>query len=131
MRSSRARAGRAYLPAVRQQSDTPWFRSWLLFDPIAQMKKISQPVLIVQGSLDQQVFAESADRLAAASSARKKPASYTTKVLVPGVNHLLVPATTGEPDEYASLTDHTVSPAVSSAIVDWLTKTIGAAAIRK
>ena len=43
---------------------------------------------------------------------------------VPGVNHLLVPATTGEVDEYASLPDKHVSPAVSAAVVEWLKKTL-------
>jgi hypothetical protein len=41
-------------------------------------------------------------------------------VKVPGVNHLLAPATTGEVDEYATLADKHVSSAVSSAVVDWL-----------
>jgi hypothetical protein len=33
--------------------------------------------------------------------------------MVPGVNHLLVPATTGESAEYASLSDKHVSEAVT------------------
>jgi hypothetical protein len=41
-------------------------------------------------------------------------------VKVPGVNHLLVPATTGEPDEYSGLKDKNVSVDVSRAIVSWL-----------
>ena len=40
------------------------------------------------------------------------------------MNHLLVPAVTGESDEYASLTDLTVSKDVSSAVQAWLTKTL-------
>jgi hypothetical protein len=41
---------------------------------------------------------------------------------VPGVNHLLVSAKTGEVDEYGTLTDHNVSPAVTQAIAAWLQK---------
>jgi hypothetical protein len=44
------------------------------------------------------------------------------------VNHLLVPATTGEFDEYAQLADRNVSPAVLKATVDWLQRTTAAAA---
>jgi hypothetical protein len=38
------------------------------------------------------------------------------------VNHLLVPATTGEVEEYARLTDRHVSPKVTQALVTWLKK---------
>jgi hypothetical protein len=43
---------------------------------------------------------------------------------VRGVNHLLVPAVTGEADEYASLADLNVSKDVSNAVTAWLTKTL-------
>jgi hypothetical protein len=45
-------------------------------------------------------------------------------VKVPGVNHLLTPAATGEVDEYATLAEKHVSPAVLVAVVDWLKKTL-------
>jgi fermentation-respiration switch protein FrsA (DUF1100 family) len=116
-------------PAMRQQTDTPFFKSWLLFDPAAAIKDMKQPLLILQGSLDTEMPAAEADRLAQLSQARRKaPASYTRKVIVPGVNHLLVPATTGETDEYPTLQDRTVSAQVISALVDWLrTGTTGTA----
>ena len=43
-----------------------------------------------------------------------------------GVNHLLVPATTGEVSEYASLPDRNVSKDVTTAVTAWLTKTFKA-----
>ena len=43
------------------------------------------------------------------------------------VNHLLVPATTGEVDEYTTLKGQHVSLAVSGAITDWLKKIFAAA----
>ena len=64
-----------------------------------------------------------ADRLEALARERKPPATVDV-VKVPGVNHLLTPATTGEMDEYASLPDRHVSPAVSAAVVEWLKKTL-------
>jgi hypothetical protein len=47
-------------------------------------------------------------------------------VTIRGVNHLLVPAVTGEPDEYASLNDLNVSKDVTGAVQAWLTKTFPA-----
>ena len=44
---------------------------------------------------------------------------------VPGVNHLLVPAKTGEVSEYSSLADAEVAPAVPAGIGAWLAKTLG------
>jgi hypothetical protein len=45
-------------------------------------------------------------------------------VKIPGINHLLVAATTGEVDEYAKLPDKHVSPAVGDALVTWLKKVL-------
>jgi fermentation-respiration switch protein FrsA (DUF1100 family) len=108
-------------PAVRQQADTTWFRSWLLFDPAAAIRKVDQPILIVQGALDTQVPPAHADRLETLSRGRKdSPPAHTRKVVVPGVNHLLVPATTGEVDEYPTLTGKSVAPEIAQAIAEWL-----------
>jgi hypothetical protein len=41
---------------------------------------------------------------------------------LPGLNHLLVPAATGEVSEYAGLKDKKIAPAAATAIVDWLKK---------
>ncbi len=110
-------------PEVRAQADTPWFRSWLSFDPAATMRKLDQPVLIVQGALDTENPPDHADRLATLSSARKDgkiAPTYTRKVVIPGINHLLVPARTGNVDEYDTLPDANISPDVSAAIASWL-----------
>ena len=111
---------------VRRTADIPWFQSYLSFDPARLMKDVRQPVLIVQGELDTQVPSHHADKLADLARARKRKVA-TEIVKVPGVNHLLVPATTGELDEYASLNEAKVSNAVTSAISLWLAKTLGAA----
>jgi uncharacterized protein len=109
--------------AVRRQAETPWFQSFLAFDPARVMKDVEQPVLVVQGELDTQVPASNADKLQALAAARKKggPAEV---VKVAGVNHLLVPAKTGEVDEYARLGGVSVSPDVTGALAAWLKKTL-------
>ncbi len=107
-------------PDVRDQADTPWFRSWLQFDPSKALKDMEQPVLIVHGSLDAEVPSTNADKLEQLSSSRKVPASATRKVIVSGANHLLVPARTGAVDEYPMLETRTLAPAVASSIADWI-----------
>jgi hypothetical protein len=112
-------------PQYRRQADVPWFKSFLAFDPAKVMTRVSQPVLVVQGMLDAEVPPSNADRLEELARRRKNAAVEVARV--PGVNHLLVPATTGETDEYVSLKDRQVSPAVSSALADWLRKTFAEA----
>jgi hypothetical protein len=106
---------------LRKQADTPWFRSFLTFDPAAVIKDIKQPILIVQGDLDVQVQPQHAEKLGELAKARKK-AGPVEVVHLAGVNHLLVPATTGEIHEYAQLKQKTISPEVASTIVAWLKK---------
>jgi len=105
---------------LRRQADTVWFRSWLMFDPAVAIKKINQPLLIVHGSLDRETLPSNGDRLARMSTARKVPPAATSKTVVPGVNHLLLAAETGNPDEYDSLPAQTISPEVISAVIAWL-----------
>jgi pimeloyl-ACP methyl ester carboxylesterase len=107
---------------VRKQADTPWFKSLLLSDPAEMMPRLKQPILIVQGDLDWQVPPHHAEKLGELARARKKGAGPVEVVHVPGVNHLLVPAVTGDVQEYAQLKDKTISPKVTAAIVEWLQK---------
>jgi hypothetical protein len=108
-------------PDVRSQADSAWFRSWLLFEPAAVLRRMDQPVLIVHGALDKETPPAHADRLATLSSQRNENRpEYTSQVIIPGINHLLVPAETGDVDEYDTLETLAVSPAVSAAIAEWL-----------
>ena len=116
-------SGWEQVAAYRGQADTPWFQSFLAFDPAKVMPDVRQPLLIVQGELDSQVAPANADRLQALATRRKNPPPVQV-VKVPGVNHLLVPARTGEADEYATLQDKHVSAEVSKPIVAWLQATL-------
>lgn len=107
--------------ALRSAADSPWFQSFLTFDPALVMRDLRQPVLIVQGSLDTQVPPHHADALA--ELGRKRRRKVVTEVRqIPGINHLLVPATTGFVDEYATLRDRPVSADVITAIGEWMTR---------
>jgi pimeloyl-ACP methyl ester carboxylesterase len=114
-------------PEVRKQADTLWFQSLLMFDPAKVIKDVEQPILILHPELDRQVPMAHADKLA--ELAKKSDSKSVEVITVRGVNHLLVPATTGEVGEYGSLADRNVSRDVTKAITDWLAKTF--AAIRR
>ncbi len=113
-------------PDVRRTVDNPEFQSLLTSDPAKLVANVRQPLLIVQGALDTQVEPQNADLLEALARKRKN-ATPVEMVKLPGINHLLVPATTGEFTEYADLKDKHVSAAVTGAIVTWLNKTLSAA----
>jgi pimeloyl-ACP methyl ester carboxylesterase len=108
------------IPAeLRRQVESPWFASFLSFDPAPLVAKLDQPILVIQGALDTQVPPHHAEKLGAMANARKN-APKTEVVIVPGINHLLVPARTGEVSEYPTLTDRTISPEITKKIAGWL-----------
>ena len=110
--------------ALREAADTPWFQSFLAFDPARIIRDLREPILIVHGTLDTEVAPDHADRLADMARARRRKVE-TELATVPGVNHLLVPATTGRVEEYGSLSGARVAPAVTSLIAGWLTRVMG------
>jgi len=111
------------LPAdLRKQADTPWFQSVLTFNPARVIEDVRAPLLFVHGELDDEVPVLHVDRLG--ELARKESRSRSVAVVtVRGINHLLVPAVTGEVSEYPSLKDRNVSADVTNAIREWLAKT--------
>jgi pimeloyl-ACP methyl ester carboxylesterase len=112
-------------PELRKQADTPWFQSLLAYDPAPILEDVRQPLLIIHGELDHQVPVAHANRLAELARTDSKSKAVEL-VIVRGVNHLLVPAITGDVSEYASLPDRNVSKDVTATIAGWLTKTFQA-----
>ncbi|MBA3948458.1 MAG: alpha/beta fold hydrolase [Acidobacteria bacterium] len=108
------------LPAeVRGVAESPWFRSFLTFDPAKTIKDVDQPLLVVRAERDVQVPMHHGETLAALANARRNR-PQTELLTLAGVNHLLVPAKTGEVDEYPSLGGSRITPALSAAIVRFL-----------
>lgn len=108
-------------PAIRKQADTPWFQSLLAFDPARIVPKVRQPLLVVTAALDRQIVPANGQKLEALARARKPREGQTVKLVeIPGVNHLFVPAATGEVDEYGSVPDKTISSQLPAAIAAWL-----------
>ena len=104
---------------LRRQADTPWFKSFLSYDPAQVMKRVRQPILILQGDLDKQVFPHHADTLGEMARGRNRKVAAEV-VHLPGVNHLLVRAATGEVSEYGDLREKTIVPEIAQRIADFL-----------
>ena len=111
------------IPRQYKSADTPWFQSYLQYDPAKPLKDVDRPILILHGELDQQVPVAHADRLGALAKKVSKSKGIDV-VTVKGVNHLLVPAATGEVTEYGTLADRNVSKDVVKSLTDWLGKTL-------
>ncbi len=111
-------------PEMRQDADTPWLQSFLAFTPAKVVDEVRQPTLFVHGELDREVPV--AHVTALSEVARQGRSRAVDVVVVRGVNHLLVPAVTGEIREYASLTDRQVSADVRNTVTAWLAKSFAA-----
>jgi uncharacterized protein len=104
---------------IRARVDSPWYRSLLLFDPAQVMPRVRQPVLIVHGELDKEILPHHARRLSELANARKK-AEPAGVAVIPKLNHLLVPAITGDVAEYASLPEKRISAEVARTLSEQL-----------
>jgi hypothetical protein len=102
---------------------SPWLRYFLTYDPAPTLKKVSCPVLAINGEKDFQV--PPAQNLPAIEAALKEGGNknYTVKEL-PGLNHLFQTASTGSPDEYVKI-EETMAPMALSTIGDWILKQAG------
>jgi dipeptidyl aminopeptidase/acylaminoacyl peptidase len=94
-----------------------WLREHIEHDPIATIKQVSAPVLIVNGGHDIQVFPEHARRLGAALEQAGHP-DYEVRVF-PDLNHLFAVSRGGGLAEYVD-PDAEVDPEFLSYMADWL-----------
>jgi hypothetical protein len=116
-----------YIRAVQEGRDLskypaearlPWVIEWMKSDPIPVIKKVRQPILILQGALDQQVSADQARLLEQAARAAGNE-DVTTHVFE-GLNHLFLKARTGAVGEYSSLQTTKIPDEVPMTISEWL-----------
>lgn len=95
-----------------------WLAFFLAHDPLAAIRQVRVPVLILQGETDRQVTAEQAPALAEAL-ARAGNRDVTTRVF-PGVNHLFLADPDGDPAGYLRLAEREMGPRVLAPLADWL-----------
>jgi pimeloyl-ACP methyl ester carboxylesterase len=101
-----------------KQVTSPWFRYFLTYDPAIALRKVTCPVLAMNGSLDKQVLPDQnlpAIRKALADNPRAEVDE------LPGLNHLFQTAKTGSPSEYAQI-DETISPVALDKMASWILK---------
>jgi pimeloyl-ACP methyl ester carboxylesterase len=95
-----------------------WFRNFLAIDPAAALRRVSVPVLAMNGTLDMQVPAEqnlgAIERALAAG-----PCPSATIVRLVGLNHLFQPAETGMLGEYATI-ETTFDESAMGLISGWI-----------
>jgi pimeloyl-ACP methyl ester carboxylesterase len=106
--------------AVIKGINTPWFRYFIDYDPRPALRKVKVPVLALNGTLDLQVPPD--PNLPEIAKALKQAGNRDVTVrLLPGLNHLFQPATTGSPAEYGVI-ETTIDPQVLGLVTDWITK---------
>ncbi|MFC5582144.1 alpha/beta hydrolase family protein [Rhodanobacter terrae] len=93
-----------------------WERYFLAYDPAPALRKLTVPILALNGSLDLQVPAQD-DLVAMRQALAHNP--HATIVEMPGMNHLLQDAKTGAPNEYNGI-EETMSPRALNLICDWV-----------
>lgn len=97
---------------------SPWFRFFLEYDPTSDLRKVEVPVLAVFAEKDLQVppavnLAPMRDALGAA------PTEDVTIEVIEGANHLFQAATTGSPNEYATLPKEFI-PGFMELVSGWI-----------
>lgn len=97
-------------------SPDPWTRTFVDIDMSTYIRKVTCPVLHLNGSLDLNVPAE------LTIPALRKYLPRHKKTLIkeyPGLNHLFQHATTGHPSEYVTI-EETTSPEVLNDMISWI-----------
>ena len=95
-----------------------WVREYFAYDPLAPMRQIKQPILILQGERDRQVDQSHATLLA--DAARGAGNKQVKLIVFPTLNHLFVPSKTGSFTEYSRLETTVVPKTVLDAIAEWM-----------
>ena len=96
----------------------PWLKEFWTYDPQVTIRKVRQPILIMQGSLDHQITPEQATMLEQA--AREGGNKDVTKQVFPNLNHLFLPAKSGTVEEYSNLETSAIGDYVLKSMGDWL-----------
>ncbi len=99
---------------------SPWFRYFIEHDPATALRKVTCPVLAINGEKDLQVPPK--QNLPAIRKALEAGGNKNFEVAeLPGLNHLFQTAKTGAPREYAEI-EETMSPVALEKIASWVLK---------
>ncbi len=107
-----------YIQSQARQMLSPWMQYFLRYDPAPTLRKVTCPVLALNGTKDTQVAAQS--NLSAIRKALEEGGNIDVTVReLPGLNHLFQECTTGALSEYATI-EQTFSPSALEIIVAWI-----------
>jgi fermentation-respiration switch protein FrsA (DUF1100 family) len=110
----------AQLEAEIKTLTSPWFRYFLTYDPAAALRKVTCPVLAINGEKDLQVPPK--QNLPAIRKALEEAGNKDFEIdELPALNHLFQTAKTGAPSEYAEI-EETMSPVAMEKIASWILK---------
>ena len=102
------------------QVTSPWFRYFLTYDPATALRKVTCPVLAINGEKDKQVLPS--QNLPAIRKALEEAGNKHFEVdELPGLNHLFQTAKTGAPAEYAEI-EETMSPVALEKMASWISR---------
>lgn len=102
------------------QVTSPWFRYFLTYDPATALRKVTCPVLVLNGEKDKQVLPS--QNLPPIRKALEEAGNKHFEIdELPGLNHLLQTAKTGAPAEYAEI-EETMSPVALDKMANWIGK---------
>ncbi len=97
---------------------SPWMRYFLTYDPAQALRRVTCPVLALNGSKDLQV--PPAQNLPAIRKALEEGGNkHFEAIELPGLNHLFQDCKTGSPSEYAEI-EETISPMALDKIASWI-----------
>jgi uncharacterized protein len=98
--------------------DLPWMRFFLTYNPELDLTKVKCSVLAINGEKDTQVNAEQNLDLIKKILTQSGNKDFEVKV-IPGLNHLLQTAQTGDFAEYSKI-EETMSPVALNIICNWI-----------
>jgi len=111
---------------VEEQSGelfSPWFRRFLVLDPRESLKKVTCPVLAVNGEKDLQV--PSLVNLPQIEKTLRDSGNKDVMIIeFAGLNHLFQTCKTGSPTEYPQI-EETFAPVALEGVTDWIRKHTG------
>ncbi len=107
----------------RRQADTPWFKSFLEYEPSDVVRRTRQPLLIIHGMRDDTVSSYHADHLAELAKRRSRKEATVDVSMLPDVNHALLDMELG-PEDTAPTANGTISSDVTTTVVGWLDRVV-------
>lgn len=105
-----------FLGAIFAKQNFSFLRSWAQYDPLAEIQKVSVPILIINGKKDLQVSTDEAEKL-------HQSARGSSLVILDNMNHILMEITKDEDNMKSYFTaGYKISDSLINTIIPFLKK---------